>query len=456
MIARVKKTIKKFDLVKRGERVVVAVSGGPDSVALLTLLYRMASDFNLDLMVAHFNHGLRGLDSDDDENLVQKMAERLGLKFISEKIKDKNVPAGVSPEDYYRRCRYEFLIRVAGQYQAQKIALGHNMQDQAETVLLHLIRGSGLSGLKGILPVRDNMFIRPFIETSRKEIIEYLQDAGFSFRQDSSNADDKYLRNKIRLLLLPFIKKEFNPNFEENLAQTAEILRAEDEFLQNATAAAMNNEGIKISAEEIAIDVGYIRHLPRALQMRIGKNILEGLSAAKNGISHAHVKALIDLFESGESGRRISLPFGREARREYGIVKIAGKNQPPQPIFEYPVAVPGLVLVKERNLTVKFNIKTKDDINLNSRNKLYLDFDNIKMPTILRSRKDGDWFVPLGMTGRQKIKSFFINRKIPKQDRNNIMLLVDAESVVCVENMQLAERVKISEKTSKVLEIEIV
>jgi tRNA(Ile)-lysidine synthase len=197
MIEKIRKTIKKYDLLEKGERVIVALSGGPDSTALLTVLVSKARELDLCLIVAHYNHGLRGMASDEDEQFSRELAESLGLIFVSGKMEQEKAAKGISPEDFYRRQRYVFLEKVASDYQAQKIALGHNLQDQAETVLLNLLRGSGLEGLKGILPKREGKIIRPLIEISRQEIISFLEKSGISYRKDSSNENRMYLRNQI-------------------------------------------------------------------------------------------------------------------------------------------------------------------------------------------------------------------------------------------------------------------
>jgi tRNA(Ile)-lysidine synthase len=187
MIEKVYKTIKKYDLLEKGDRVVVALSGGPDSTALLIVLVQIARKLDLTLIVAHFNHGLRGRESNADEKFSRDLARKMGLLFCSGEMDKKGNKKGISPEDFYRRQRYKFLGKVAKDNRANKIALGHHLQDQAETVLLNLLRGSGLEGLKGFLPKRDDKIIRPLIEISRQEIISFLKKSGLSYCQDSSN-----------------------------------------------------------------------------------------------------------------------------------------------------------------------------------------------------------------------------------------------------------------------------
>jgi tRNA(Ile)-lysidine synthase len=457
MIEKIKQTISKFGLLKQDDRIVVALSGGPDSTALLIALSQIAIPMNLQLVVAHFNHGLRGKASDKDESCSRILAGKFASAFISKKMNIKEKPTGFSPEDFYRRKRYEFFNEVAQKNHAHKIALGHNMNDQAETVLLHLLRGSGLDGLKGILPIRDGKYIRPLIEVSREEIISFLKERKVTYCRDSSNQSKIHLRNKIRLDLLPYLKNEFNPRIEESLAQMAEILRADNEYIRESVDKALSSTCIKKQKKRILLNVEYLCLLPLAIKRRLLKELLEEFSLQKNGITFLHINAIQDLLQNIESGRRISLPFGIEARREYeNLILEKIKDNLPKTILEYPAAIPGKIYIRERKLTINLRKIGKSEIDYNLPHKDYFDLDKIQLPIVLRSRREGDWFQPLGMSGRQKLKSYFIDHKITQQKRNEILLLADQQSIVWIENMRISDRVKISRETKNVLELEIV
>jgi tRNA(Ile)-lysidine synthase len=457
MIKKVIKTIERYKLLNKEDRVVAAVSGGPDSTALLVALAQIASLLDFSIIVAHFNHGLRGAKSDEDEKYSQELAKKMGLIFVSGKMDQKLRQKGESPEDFYRQQRYQFLNKVAEDYNAQKIALGHNIQDQAETVLLNLLRGSGLEGLKGILPMREGKFIRPLIEVSRGEIIAFLSEAGISYCQDSSNESKIYLRNKIRGELIPYLKEKFNPRIEENLAQMAEILRQDDDYIGNSVQEAMKSTYIQNQSNRISLNIEYVKGLAPAIRSRLFKKILESLNPEKNGFSFSNIKTLERLAQITESGKRFSLPLGIEAKREYdNLILKRDKACLKQVDYEYPVNIPGIIHVKETNRTISIEKTSRDKMDRHSKNKVYLDLDKIQQPVILRNRRDGDRFQPLGMKGRQKIKSLFINRKIPRHKRNEIMLLVDQNSVIWIENMHLSDRVKISPQTINILGLEII
>jgi tRNA(Ile)-lysidine synthase len=457
MLKKVKQGITKYGLLKQNESVVVAFSGGPDSTALVIALSQIAPTMGLRLLVAHFNHGLRGHDADEDERFARRLIKKLGLSFVCRKMGKKANMKGLSPEEFYRRERYCFLDEVAKNNHAHKIALGHNLQDQAETVLLHLLRGSGLEGLKGIMPLRDGKYIRPLIDISRKEIIAFLNEAGIDYRQDISNENSAFLRNKIRLELLPYLKKEFNPRIDDTLAQTAEILREDNNFIKECVDKASKSTCIKKQKNRIVLNIQYISVLPIAIKRRLLKGLLESFNAEKNGITFLHINALNDLLLKPKSGRKICLPFGIEARREYEnlILERTGYCLK-QMEYSYQVEIPGAIHVPERNLTVHLRILKKNKIEFNVKNKDYFDLDKIRFPLVLRNRREGDWFQPLGMSGRQKLKSLFIDHKIPQRKRQEIMVLADQRAVIWIENLHLNDQVKITPETKNVLELEII
>jgi tRNA(Ile)-lysidine synthase len=457
MIEKIKQTIIKYGLLKQNDRVVVGLSSGPDSTALLASLVQVAPSMDIKLIVAHFNHGLRGREADQDELSAGRLAKKLGLSFFSRKMNNTEVPQGLSPEDFYRRERYQFFDEVARSNRAGKIALGHNLQDQAETVLLHLLRGSGLDGLKGISPLRDGKYIRPLLEVTRQEIIAYLNQAGISYRQDSSNESKLHLRNKIRLELLPYLKKEFNPKIDEALAQMAEILCNENIFIKECVNKALESTCVKKQKDKILLNIKYINMLPLAIQRRLLKELLEDFSLQRNGITFLHINSIGKLLQNPESGKKICLPCGIEARREYENLILERRMENTKNIeYSHQIEIPGTIYLAERNLTVRLQVVEKNKIDFNVKNKDYLDLDKIRLPLVLRNRREGDWFQPLGMAGRQKLKSLFIDHKITQQKRNEIMLLVDQQAVIWIENMHLNDQVKITPETKNVLELEII
>lgn len=455
MMKKIEQTIRKYSLLERGDCVVVALSGGADSCALLISLNRLAESLCLKIIVAHFNHGLRQDESDNDEAFCHALAQKFGLPFVTKKMHQTVIPQGMSPEDYFRRERYRFLDDAATRYGANKIALGHHLHDQAETVLINVLRGSGLDGLKGFLPMRQNKYIRPLMEVTRREIHDYLNKTGIEYREDSSNNSKVYLRNLIRNDLIPQLKEKYNPQIEQNLARMAEIIRRDDEFISKYVHDILSSTHIKKNDDEVFFSAEYFKTLPPSLGYRVLKALLEGLTPDGRGVSYAHIQSLAGLVNQRSSGKTISLPNHLIAQKEYDRIIIKTNGIEEKHDFEYIMKIPGEIALRERNLLISVRKGTAAEINFNHADGIYFDGDKIREPLIIRNRRKGDWFEPLGTRGSQKIKQLFIDRKVPRQQRERLALIADQVSVIWIENMHLCERVKISAETINILNVEI-
>ena len=455
MIAKIQKTIRKYALLQRGERVVVALSGGADSCALLSVLHRLSHVLDLTIFPAHFHHGQRGMEADADEAFCRELTKNYGLSLKAGKISRVHVPRGISPEDYFRRQRYAFLDRVAAECAAGKIALGHHLCDQAETILLNILRGGGTSGLKGILPVRENKYIRPLIEVSRQEITDYLIKEGMGYRHDSSNESSVFLRNRVRHELIPFLKEKYNPSIEKSLSRMAAVFRREEEYFNLYIEKIASLPLIEKTTDRICVPVNYFKTHHPAIGYRLVKALLEGMAPEGGGFSFAHIEAVVHLITEGTTGKSISLPYRLVAQKTYGLVVIYRRREEINRDYEYGVTIPDRVIIKERRMILSVKRHPARDVEFGLRGKVFIDADKIKGSLILRNRRKGDRFVPMGMNGTQKIKKLFIDRKISRSERESIALLVDDESVLWIENLHLSERVKISPETKNVASLEL-
>jgi tRNA(Ile)-lysidine synthase len=473
MIKKVKKAIEEYGMLDIGDRIVVAISGGQDSVALLKVLEMISCEYRLILIAAHLNHGIRGDDANREEQFVRQFSQNIGIELECGKVHVPSLKRGTgkSIEDIGREERYRFLRRVAQKYGAQKIALGHHLHDQAETVIMNFLRGSGACGLKGMLPVRDDMFIRPLLGINRKEILDFLNEQQISFMVDSSNKSKLYLRNRIRHGLIPELKTGYNPRLEENLNIMAEIFRLEDDYMKAVVGKLLTDWGVKRFDEEIRIKRSDLRSQHPAVQNRIIKTLLEKISPSGKGIGYVHVRAVINLGNSDKSAGQVNLPSKIHVRCEYdwlcfdrqtkkGISFQAmdrmDRNETLKGLF-YSISIPDTVYIQELDMTMMFSlVQLPKEIISAEPNVAYMDYEKIIPPLVVRTIRSGDRIQPLGMRGTKKLKSYFVDTKVPQRKRNKIPLVVDAHSIIWISGMRLSERVKITNKSRKILKVEIV
>lgn len=469
MIAKVKKTIKDYGMIARGDRVVVAVSGGPDSMALCRVLECLARDDDLKLIVAHLNHGLRP-EAAADARLVQGMAQSGGWPFeLAEvDIAGLHPQSGRSLEDTAREVRYAFLDRVAARHGAEKIALGHHRRDQAETVLMNLMRGSGPDGLKGMLPVRNGRYIRPLLFLSRQEILTFLAKQAIPFSRDLTNDDVIFSRNRIRHQLMPLLRKDYNPNIDAALGHMAEILRKENDFLEAMVDETLSGWGVHPSHAGVALSVQALCRLHEALQCRLIKRLLEALSPETKGIAYAHIMAVKGILASGRPAATLNLPFRIGVSRDYDHLIIArrdrflpGRGADETAVdYAYTVDIPGEVYIVETGARIRLTLGARDLWDMGALPDksavAYIDFDRLQLPLTIRNVRPGDRIRPLGMTGTKKIKSLFIDKKISRGRRRQIPLLADSQSVVWIGGWCIDARVSVGAHTVRILRAEIV
>lgn len=323
LISRIRETINRYDLLSEGNKVVVGVSGGPDSVALIFLLNLLRKELNLDLHIAHLDHRLRK-DSYCDEAFVRSLAQRLNIPFTSKRINIFRLSQGVSVEEVARKVRLEFLFYVADKVGADKIALGHNQDDQAETVLMRLIRGTGLYGLSSILPKRNIgnwVVIRPLIEVPRKSIESYLMRKRIRFRIDRSNKDIVYLRNRIRNRLLPQLSKGYNPNVKQTLANAALLIADDYDYLQNTALKGLKrisrpvrrgknkNTGIRLNLDKLS-------RLHLAIQRLLLRLAIARIKGSTRQLSYKHIREIEELIRYRPIKSIVDLPQGICVRKD--------------------------------------------------------------------------------------------------------------------------------------------
>ena len=459
---QVGRTIDRYRLLEKGDRLIVGVSAGVDSMVLLYLLNAYREAFGLSLIIAHVNHGFRPEESEKEAALVEKESKRLGLPFEYGQfnVREFQKMSGLSPQDAARKIRFQFFQNLIEKHQARKIALGHNADDQVETILLRLIRGSGLQGLKGILPIREGRVIRPLLEVWRGEIESFAIEEGIHFLLDSSNLKQDYLRNKIRLALIPSVEKEYQPHFKQVLLRTSAILREENDYLENGSEEAYQ----KIVREErnaIYFKFSEYQSLHQAIQWRVIRKMMDtiwvqGMAGKEREWSDIH--QIHQKLRTPPPSFILELSCGVRIEKRYDMVELGKGVLTPFPPFEVELIFPGHTFIEEIGKEIVIEVVNRDQIGggMNSSIMTFMDYESLQFPLKVRNFRPGDRFRPLGVKGTQKVKEFFIDHKVPRYERSKIPLLTSGEMIAWVIGYRIDERVKVTEKTKRILKIKMV
>jgi tRNA(Ile)-lysidine synthase len=438
---RVLRTIRKFDMLRRGEHVLIAASGGADSMALLLCLHDLVARMNLKLTVAHLNHGLRGAEANEDEEFVRQASADLGLDFLSESadIKAMAAAAGKNLEEAAREARYAFLERAAARAGADKIATGHNLNDQAETVLFRLLRGSGPGGLEGIRPVIRRRIIRPMLECSRSQILQYLSGRNAGYREDSSNLDLRFRRNRIRHELIPYLEKHFNPRLAATLTREAALARAAHEFLEQQ--AFPEYERLRILLPDgVTLPAERLIELAPALRTQVARRALREVLGSPRGIETVHIEAILRLCQAGQSGRRIELPGGVGAQRNLEQLELRRGQSSVEVSFQYPLTWPGCCRVPEAGIELVASIHEEGTpcewVGVEPASCALLNPDALPPILVIRSRLPGDRY---GGAGHRKIKKMLLASRIPLPARAALPMVVAGDRVVWIPGFKPAK-----------------
>lgn len=458
MIERVLDTIKEYNMISQNDKIIVAVSGGPDSICLLHILYKLKEIFNITLYAAHLNHCLRGDEADKDEEYVKEFCNKLGIECFTKKIDINKLSKerGISSESAGREARYEFFDELLKKLEAQKIALAHNANDQAETVLMRIMRGTGMEGLVGIKPVRSNIFIRPLINIKRENIEKYCKENNLNPRIDKTNLESIYTRNKIRLELIPYLQKNFNKDIINVLNRLADTIIIDNDYLDKISKEKYNTY-CENKAGKVIIYKGAFSE-EKAILNRIIRKAINNLKGNLYDIEKIHIKNLIEL-QKCNTGKKINLPNGIIAFNNYGDIDLTlgekFRNKPDND--EYILYIDRENIIESFNLKVSLRLINKDEkINFKENSFVkYFDFDSAPKNIYLRTRRNGDKFTPLGMKGSKKLKDLFIDLKVPKGERDTIPIIVFDDEIVWIVGYRISEKYKINKNTKKILEIKI-
>ena len=454
--------IHEHGLISPGDRLLVAVSGGPDSVALLHLLFELREELDLHLEVAHLQHGIRGEEAKADARFVAELAAKLGLRFH---LKEISLPQLISAagkgnlEALARDERQRFFADVVREQGLRKVATAHTLDDQAETVLMRFLRGSGMKGLGGMAPLHpitapaSLTVIRPLLGVSKSEILDYLGERRASFCIDRTNQDPALLRNWIRLELLPKIRERVDAKLPERLSHQAELLRDEENAISQVA---------RRKLEEIRGADGLRREAllgePKSMQRRILRLWIEAVRGNLRGLDFAHMKDMLHLIEHGAPHGRLALPGGWQLRREYDRVKLAPRSARLKlPCYSYNFVIGSTLTIPQAGWEIRSEL-VKPPLAHFPADPMEAFFDAacLTEDLIVRNFRKGDFFQPLGMAGHKKIKNLFIENKLALSARALWPLLATVNEVLWIPGYGRSERAKITYETASILRVKLV
>ena len=449
--------IDAHQMLPQGGSVLASVSGGPDSMALLALLHHVRPIYGIDLAVVHVNHQLRGQESTRDALLVRQQAARLGLPcyMLQVDVAAWRRASNLSPQHAAREARYAALEQLRRQVGAVRVALGHIADDQSETLLMRLLRGTGPTGLAGMAPVRSP-YIRPLMATRRHQLIEFLRREGIPWAQDSSNAKRVYQRNRIRLDILPALRQH-NPQLDQRLYELTEMMAAEDDLLARQAAAWYPSIIRRRSEQRFVLQCRAYEHAPLAIQRRLLRRLADQCVAPPSVMRFSHIEALRILLTRGEVGQRVSLPGEWLVERHHDIALMWRQPEASPEAVEsaVPLCVPGEAVLQRLGAVVTAELlSAAPSLLAPRRDVVYIDATTVQTPLMVRTRWPGARFHPLGAPGRKKLKSFLIDKKVPRAERERIPLVVSGADIVWVAGHQLGDPFRIRSQTRQVVRLQ--
>ncbi|MDO4277912.1 MAG: tRNA lysidine(34) synthetase TilS [Lachnoclostridium edouardi] len=447
MYHKILNTIRKYKMAEQGDHIIIALSGGADSVCLLHVLKTLSPVLGITLEALHVHHGLRGEEANRDAGYCSRLGEQLGVsvKIVNKDVKQFAKDQKLSLEEAGRILRYQALREAAEEAGKTclgvKIAVAHHIGDRAETILHNLFRGSGIKGIGGIQPVNGKI-IRPLLETDREEILFYLRKNHIDWCQDSTNEENHYTRNKIRNQLIPYVEKEINPMAVKHIEQTGKILSMADSYLEKQGELCFKAWGT-VGDGFVGYPAKQLSQEEEILQFYIIRKMIGMLSGTAKDIGFSHIEAVRQLADK-QVGKKTDLPYGLEGIKEYDQVKIKKKADNRQET----------VIEKDLEKFVEIQVfpwEKHKEIPKNQYTK-WFDYDKIENALCLRFRRTGD-YITLKDGGRKTLKKFMIESKIPRPDRDRIPVLADGNHIVWIVGYRISEYYKITEHTKKVIQV---
>jgi len=453
MLNEMKKAIEEHSLINKNDVIVVGLSGGPDSVSMIHALNQLKETYNLKICAVHLNHMIRGAEANGDQMYAEMLCKNMGIEIFSFKkdIPEISKKLSITEEEAGRKIRYELFEKVCKDVKCNKIAVAQNKNDQVETFLMRVIRGAGLDGLSSIKHIRDNKFIRPLLSIDRTTIEKYCEDNGLEPRTDKTNFQSIYLRNKIRLDLIPMLKKDYNTNIIDTIYRTTELIQMDYEFIDNFA----NEIFEKMTKNDI--DIEYLDKLHKAILSRVIRKLIEREAGNIKDVSYSNVNEVICLINKNVTGKYIIIK-GVKFLVEYNKLRVIINKDEDVEVINMKITLGENIVEVKDDLRYKINLEIVNGNNFEKGNKFveFFDYDKIVGDIYAINRIEGDKFKPIGMMGKsQKIKDYFINEKISNEIRGKILILRDKNEIIWVVGHRISEEFKIDKNTLQMLKVTV-
>lgn len=456
LVERVSEYMQEHHMVEDGQKIVVGVSGGADSMGLLTVLSELAGVFHYSLVVVHVNHGIRGKEADADQSYVENVCRDQGIPCYSFHVDLKRFARkeAMSEEEAGRYYRYQCFEKVRKEVGGDRIAVAHQQEDACETILFNIFRGTGLKGLAGIPPVRD-VIIRPLLCVRRRDIEQYLREKGISWRTDETNLTDAYTRNRIRHYVIPYVEEHINSAAGQHIQEMAGLLRDISAYLDRQAEAAFDQCVVVGRDPVCAIHGPTFRELDVVIQREVLRRAIGVAAGQLKDVDREHIEMIRGLLDKNV-GRRYHLPYQLQAVRTYEGISIKRElhtQEKSSGNMCIDVKVPGVYILPGTDVTVEFSVKDafkNEEIPVNRYTK-WFDYDKIRNTMSVRTRENGDYITLDGQGHRKLLKRWMIDEKIPREEREKMLLLADGSHILWIVGHRISDNYKVTDTTKRVL-----
>lgn len=447
----VRSTISKHAMLAGGETVLVGLSGGPDSVCLLMALYKLREELNIKFHAIYIDHGLRPDETPGEIEFCKEMCQGLPVPFMTRSIDVKTYANenGINKQEAARELRYKVFEEVSAEINTDRIALGHTADDQVETFLMRFLRGSGPAGLAGIPPVRGRI-IRPLIDTERKEVERFLDEEKQGYIVDSSNLQEDYLRNRLRHSVIRELK-DINPHIVRTVSRTMDILREEEKYFGILVTKTLMKLICRKSDLHIELFLTPMEMMDKVVLRRVLRRAI-GETKGLRGIGLVHIEDIIELIKKGDPGDRIYLPKGLRVIKNYGTLVMT--SEIPQGIGYFSIEVPGEAVLREIKAVITATVEESFDSGCDGKKVAVFDADKVGSVLSVRPRGQGDFFHPLGFGKKKKLQDFFVDEKVPRDERDAIPIIASGHDIVWIAGYRGDERFKVTGDTKRFLRLE--